>query len=137
MNNILIGNIIAFIASIFMVITGVLKEKKKILYVQSIQISLFVASNLILGGFTGAIINVLNLVRNIICYKDKLNLKAKIIITILSTILTLLFNNLGIIGLLPLATTILYIWFMNVKDVIKFKILIASTVVMWLIYDII
>lgn len=33
MTNIIIGNIIALIASILMVYSGILKEKKKILYV--------------------------------------------------------------------------------------------------------
>ena len=37
----IIGNVIALIASILMVYSGVLKEKKKVLYIQSIQIILY------------------------------------------------------------------------------------------------
>ncbi len=135
MNRILIGNIVALIASIFMVLSGVLKEKKKILYVQTVQMGLFVVSNIVLGGFTGAIINAINCVRNVLCYKDKLDLKWKILITILSVVFTMAFNTLGFIGILPLIITILYVWLMDVKDIIKFKVLIAVTVIMWLIYD--
>ena len=131
-----IGNIIALIASLLMVYSGIIKQKKKILYVQTVQIGLSVASNIVLGGIVGAIINALSCVRNILCYKDKLGLKEKIIITLLATILSIVFNNLGIIGILPLISTIVYLWLMNLQDVIKFKILIIFTMVLWLIYDI-
>ncbi|MBQ2639395.1 MAG: YgjV family protein [Bacilli bacterium] len=135
MIQILIGNIIALIASLLMVYSGTIKKKKKIIYVQSIQIGLFVASNLVLGGITGAIINFLSFIRNILCYKDKLGLKEKIILTILSVGLSLTLNNLGIIGLLPLVSTVTYLWLMNIKDMVKFKYLICFTMILWLIYD--
>lgn len=135
MIQIVIGNIIALAASLLMVYSGIVKKKKKIIYVQSIQIGLFVASNLVLGGITGAIINFLSFIRNILCYKDKLGLKEKIILTILSLVLSLALNNLGIIGLLPLISTVTYLWLMNIKDVIKFKYLMCFTMILWLIYD--
>lgn len=133
----IIGNIIALIASILMVYSGFIKEKKKILFIQTFQIGLSVISNIILGGITGAIINTINLIRNIICYKDKLGLKEKIIITFFAVVLSFKFNNLGLLGFLPVISTVTYIWFMNVKDVKKFKILIVFTMLMWFIYDII
>ncbi len=132
---IIIGNIIALIASIIMVYSGYLKQKKKILYVQTIQIGLSVLSNIVLGGITGAIINAISCVRNILCYKEKLNNTSKIILIALATILSLCFNNLGIIGLLPLISTITYILLMNIKNVIKFKYLIIFTMILWFFYD--
>ena len=48
-----------------------------------------------------------------------------------------MFNNLGLIGLFPVISMVTYVWLMNVKDVRKFKILIAFTMLMWLIYDVI
>ena len=137
MVSIIIGNIIALIASILMVYYGMLKQKKKILYFQTVQIGMSVISNIILGGITGAIINALSMIRNILCYKNKLGLKEKIIITILAIILTFKFNNLVYIGLLPLISTVSYIWLMNTKDVRKFKLLIIFTMLMWLIYDVV
>lgn len=132
----IIGNIVAFIGCILMVYTGLIKEKKKIIFVQTIQITFLIASNLILGGITGAIINAVSCIRNIICYRDKLGTKEKIILVLISTSLSFYFNNLGIIGLLPLVSTISYTLLMDMKDVIKFKKLIIFTLVMWLIYDI-
>ena len=132
---IIIGNILALIASTIMVYSGYLKEKKKIIYIQTIQIGLSVLSNIILGGITGAIINAISCIRNILCYKGKLNNLAKTILIILAVILSLSFNNLGIIGLLPLVSTTTYILLMNTKDVIKFKYLIIFTMILWFIYD--
>ena len=76
------------------------------------------------------------MIRNILCYKDKLGIKEKIVITILAVILTFKWNNLDYIGLLPLISTIVYIWLMNIKNAKNFKLLISFTMLMWLIYDI-
>lgn len=135
MTNIIIGNIIALIASILMVISGLQKKKKTILFIQIIQIALSVISNIVLGGYTGAVINAISCVRDILCYKDKLGTKEKIIIIILAIGLTIIFNNLSLIGLLPLIATIVYISFMNIKDVVKFKFLVIFSMIMWLVYD--
>lgn len=66
----IIGNIIALIGSILMVYVGVIKDKKGILFVQSLQIALLAISNLVLNGISGFIINTINFIRNIICYKE-------------------------------------------------------------------
>ena len=136
MNYIVIGNIIALIASLLMLYSGYIKKKQKILFIQTIQIGLSVLSNVVLGGISGAIINALSLLRNVLCYKEKLNKVWKLILIILSTILTLKFNNLGIIGLLPVVSMVVYTILIDLKDVIKFKYLILFTMTMWLIYDI-
>ena len=135
MNFILIGNIIALVASIIMVISGIVKEKKKVLFYQSVEVGLAVISYLFLGAISGAVINVINLIRNYLGYKDKLNVVLKIILTILSIVLVLYFNNEGLIGLLPLVCIIVYLWLITIKDIIKFKIMIISLMILWTIYD--
>ena len=136
MNKLLIGNIIALIASIAMVIAGLQKTKKKVLFVQIIQIALAALGNLVLGGYTGAIVNVLNCVRDVLCYKDKMGVKEKIIISVLAIGISLAFNNLGWIGFLPVIATVLYIIYMNTKDDLKFKILVLVVLILWTVYDI-
>ena len=136
MNYLLIGNIIALIASLLMVYTGLIKKKKKIIYIQTIQIILLVISNIVLGGITGAIINAISCIRNILSYKDKLDTKAKILIILFASVLSITFNNLGFIGLLPLISIVAYTCLMNTKNITNFKLLIIFTLIMWLIYDI-
>ena len=132
---IFIGNVVALIASIIMIYTGYIKNKNRIIFVQTIQIILMVISNLILGGLTGAISNIVGCIRNILCYKDKLNKVAKIILIVVAIILSFSFNNLGILGLLPLISTVTYIVLMDIKDVVKFKYLIIFTMILWFVYD--
>ena len=86
---VIIGNIVALIASIIMVYTGYIKSKNKIIFVQTIQIIIF----------------------------------------------SLGFNNLGLLGFLPLISTVVYIILMDMKDVVKFKYLIIFTMILWFVYD--
>jgi len=130
-----IGNIIALIASIIMVYSGTVKEKKKILLFQIVEITMYVMSNLILGGIPGAIMNVFSLIGNILCYFDKLGVKEKLIISAVSIPITVHFNNLGWVGLFPLICILTYMWFMNIKDILKFKYLIIFVTILWVIYD--
>ncbi len=132
---IIIANIIGLIASIIMVYIGIIKNKKKIIFIELIDMFLLTISNIMLGGITAAIINILSIIRNALCYKDHLFLKEKIILTILSIILSIKFNNLGIIGYLPLISNITYIWTMNTKNIIKFKYIIIFTMLLWSIHD--
>ena len=136
MTVIIIGNIIALTASLLMVYSGLLKKAKDVVYIQSIQIALFVVSNLVLGGISGAISNLLSLIRNIVFYKNKLTLPIKIILSIISIVLILSLNTQGLLGFLPLIYAIVYLWFIDIKDPIKFKYLNIFSVFLWLVYDI-
>lgn len=134
--SVVIGNIISLLASVLMTYSGYIKSKGKFLIVQIVQMSLSALSNFILGGITGTIINLVNIIRNVLCYKNKLNKYSIILILTLSISLSLYFNNLNFIGLLPLLSTILYTTLMNIKDIKKFKYLTITTMLLWLIYDI-
>lgn len=136
MNLLIIGNIVALIAASIQFIVGIIKDRKKIIYVQTIQFFAFAISTFILGGISGAIANIIGAIRNILSYKEKLTNLAIFFIILISTILILMFNNLGVIGLLPLINTIIYTIFINEKNLLKFKILFTITIVFWLIYDI-
>lgn len=134
--SVVIGNIISLLASVLMTYSGYIKSKGKFLIVQIMQMSLSALSNFILGGITGTIINLVNIIRNVLCYKNKLNKYSIALILTLSISLSLYFNNLSFIGLLPLLSTILYTTLMNIKDIKKFKYLTIITMLLWLIYDI-
>lgn len=131
----IIGNVIALIASILIIIVSYAKNKKQILILQTTQVALLAISNFILGGIPGAIINAITVVRNILCYKEKLTNRNIAIITILLVTISLYFNNLNLIGLLPLISTVLYTIYINTKSTIKLKLLILLNMICWGIYD--
>lgn len=136
MNLIIIGNIIGLVGSLFMVIGGYLKNKNQAIIAQTLQLLSLSISNLILGSISGFINNLINCVRNIFSVKGKLTWLVKIIIIILSIILTIRFNNLGIIGYLPLINNIIFILCMNTKSDFNFKLLTIFYMILWLIHNI-
>ena len=132
--NIIIANAIDFIAALLQVGSGSIKKKSNILVVQIIQMLMQGVSMLITGGVTGAISNVLSCYRNYLCYKEKLTRVWKGILIAASVAMTVLFNNQGWFGIIPVAVCTVYILLMDVKDPVKFKLLVTLSFVPWIIY---
>ena len=57
MNTLIIGNLISLIGCTLMIAVGFIKEKKKILYVQTVQVGFFLLANIVLGGITGGLVS--------------------------------------------------------------------------------
>ena len=127
MINVVIANVIDFIASMVQIYSGTVKEKGKILILQILQLGLQTISMILLGAITGAISNVLSCIRNYLCYKNIFTWPIKIILIVLSLILTVLFNNQGWLGYLPFVVCTIYVLFMDIKDEFKFKVLVTLT----------
>ena len=124
MIQIVIANIIDFLASMVQIYTGAVKDKAKILLLQILQLGMQTVSMLLLGAIPGAISNVLSCIRNYLCYKDVFTWPVKIVLIVISFVLTVAFNNQGLLGYLPFAVCTVYVLFMDMKDEIKFKLLI-------------
>ncbi len=131
---VIIANIIDFIAALIQVGSGSIKQKKKILVVQNIQLLMQAASMLLLGGVTGAVSNVLSCYRNYLCYKEKLSTFWKGILIAATVGMTVLLNEQGLLGVLPAVVCTVFIIFMDVKDPVKFKFLVTVTFVPWMFY---
>ena len=131
---IVLANIIDFIASMIQIYSGTFKEKKKILLFQILQLGIQTVSMLLLGAIPGAISNVLSCVRNYLCYKNIFTWPIKIILIVLSGVLTVAFNNQGLLGYLPFVVCTIYVLFMDIKDPFKFKVLVTLTFVPWIFY---
>ena len=131
---ILIANIIDFAASMVQIYTGAVKEKAKILLLQILQLGMQTVSMLLLGAIPGAVSNVLSCIRNYLCYKDVFTWPVKIVLIVLSFILTVVFNNQGLLGYLPFAVCTAFVLLMDIKDEVKFKIVVTLTFVPWVFY---
>ncbi|SDA30249.1 inner membrane protein [Ruminococcus sp. YE71] len=134
-NAVMIGNIISFFACSLTTASGFIRSKKIALLLQSVQMTLSGLVCIILGSPSGAIINFISIFRNILCSKDKLNNTAKGVIIGLSTVLSLMFNTRGMIGLIPVAATILYTLFLDKFEGTKFKWLMIATWGLWTVHD--
>ncbi|MBO6196154.1 MAG: YgjV family protein [Butyrivibrio sp.] len=132
--NIIIANIIDFVAAIVQVGSGAIKKKSRILIVQTVQLLMQAVSMLLLGGVTGAVSNVLSCFRNFLCYKDKLTVVWKAILIVASIGFTIALNDQGLLGIIPAAVCTIYIIFMDIKDPVKFKLLVTLSFVPWAVY---
>ena len=130
----LAANAIDFVAALIQVGSGSIKKKEKLLLVQILQIGLQSMSMLLLGGMTGAINNILSCYRNYLCYKGKLSVFWKAAMTAVSLVMTILLNEQGVIGVLPFVVCTVYIIFMDVKDPIRFKLLVTLCFLPWAVY---
>lgn len=135
MSILFLGNAIGFIGSLFMVLGGLIKNKNKALMAQTAQMTLLSISNLILGSVSGFIMNLISVIRNFLSTKNLLNRTAIIFIIFFSVILTFHFNNLGLIGYLPLINNIIFILFMNTKNPVHFKLLTILYMSLWLVHN--
>ena len=131
---VIIANIIDLVAALIQVGSGSIKQKSKILVVQIIQLLMQAISMLLLGGVTGAISNVLSCFRNYLCYKGKLSTFWKIVLIVASIGMTILLNEQGLLGIIPAVVCTIYIIFMDIKDPIKFKLLVTLSFVPWMFY---
>ena len=131
---IIIANIIDFVAAMIQVGSGAIKKKSKILVVQIVHLLMQATSMLLLGGVTGAVSNVLSCFRNYLCYKEKLNNVWKAVLILAYVAMTVAFNNQGFLGIIPLVVCTVYIIFMDVKDPVKFKLLVTLSFVPWIFY---
>jgi hypothetical protein len=131
---VIIANVIDFLAALIQVGSGSIKKKSKILIVQTVQLLMQAISMLILGGVTGAVSNVLSCYRNYLCYKEKLSTAWKVILIVASILMTVLLNEQGLLGIIPATVCTVYIILMDVKDPIKFKLLVTLSFIPWMIY---
>lgn len=134
MISIIIANIIDFAAAIVQVASGRIKSREKILLFQILQLGMQTVSMFLLGAIPGAISNVLSCIRNYLCYRDLFSWPVKLLLIGLSGILTVLFNNQGLLGYLPFGVCTVYVLLMDLKDPIKFKLLVTLTFIPWIFY---
>ena len=135
MNTLLIGNAISMIGCLVMVGIGFLKKKNHILIAQSVQCLFMGAGNLILGGISGFICNIVTIIRNLAFMKFRNTAGMKIFFILLQFVLSISTLSVGWISWLPILSAALFTWFMDTRSEAKLKVVILCTQVMWLTYD--
>lgn len=134
MITIILANIIDLGAAFVQVGSGRIRDRGKILLFQILQLGMQTISMFLLGAVPGAISNILSCIRNYLCYKERFTFPVKLLLIALSGILTAAFNNQGLLGYLPFAVCTVYVIFMDVKDPVRFKLLVTLTFIPWIPY---
>lgn len=106
--NIIIGNLCPLLAMGTNAISSTRKTAKGMLLFQSLSQVIYFGCALILRGYSAAVQNVVSIIRNMVAIK---NIKSKVIewvLIVLGVILGIVFNNRGIIGLIPVLGNLQY-----------------------------
>ena len=135
MNLLLMGNGISMVGCLIMVLIGFLKKKQQILIAQCVQCLFMGVGNLVLGGVSGFICNIVTIIRNLVFVKYRNTTFLKIFFIVLQLVLSIGTLSAGWISWLPISAAALFTWCMDTKSAAKLKICILCTQVMWLTYD--
>ena len=95
-------------------------------------------ASFLLGGYTAVISDSLDIIRNVLTIKDKSNKYINITIIVLALVLGLTFNRNGLIGLLPILTTVLQSYIVLQKDSTASDVAFVSgiSIASWTIFNI-
>ena len=104
--NIIIGNVISFIAGIFIILRMWVNDEKKAYKYQFLNAFILMISSVFFLSWTGVTTMAIAASRNAMVYKDKLTMNWTIFFIVISVVLGLLVNTMGFVGLLPIIAII-------------------------------
>lgn len=137
--NLIIGNILGFTGSILMVGIGFMHKREYILIGQNVQFIIMGIGNLVLGGISGFIANIVSVIRNVFFLKYDMTKGWKIFFVALQVVVSLAFLYFGSFRwaeLLPIISAVTYTSFLDTEKPSTLKIVLTVCQVMWLVYDI-
>lgn len=104
----IIGNLCTLMAMGSNAISATRKTKNGILWTQSISQLIYLSSALVLRGYSAAVQNVVSIVRNLAAIRNIRNAWLEWFLVGLAAVLGIVFNNRGLIGLLPVIGNLQY-----------------------------
>ena len=100
--NIIVGNFISLIAGIFIMLSMWVNDEKQAYKYQFLNAFILMISSVFFLSWTGVTTMAIAASRNVMVYKDRLTLNWTIFFIIISVVLGLIVNTMGIVGLLPI-----------------------------------
>ena len=105
---IILGNACSLLAMITDSISSSRKTAKEVLMVQNISQFIYGVGSVLLKGYSGAVQNLVSIIRNLVAIKKIESKIVEWILVILGVVLGVCFNNLGFVGYLPVIANLQY-----------------------------
>lgn len=134
----LIGLGLSSIAAILFLISLFRPSKEEMLKLQFFETGLNVVKNILLGGYSGALVQSVGVLRAYLGYKNKMCTPWMLLIISLQVTLGSYFNNMGAFGWLPIVASVSYtlaIWYSDSQQTLR--IALIFNLALWTIYAII
>ena len=134
---ILIGNICPLLAMGTDSLSTTRKTTKGMLWVQNISQVIYGVGTAVLGGYSGAVQNLVSIVRNMVAICDIKSQTVEWILVAAGVVLGILCNNLGLVGLLPMIANLQYtlVVFRFKDNQVALKISFAVTCLLFAIFN--
>ena len=134
---IILGNICSLLAMITDSISSTRKTAKGVLMVQNLSQLSYCASSVLLKGYSGAVQNLVCIVRNMVAIKQINSKFVEWFLVVLGVVLGICFNNLGLVGWLPIVANLEYtLAIFKFKDNDRaLKISFAICVAMFIVFN--
>lgn len=135
--NLALGNVFSFIGSIFLLCSTFSVRKRKMMKWQTFDCLSNAIANAFLGGYSGCVVNVFSMIRNIAVWGNCESRLLTFLLTGVMAVLGLALNRNGVIGLLPVFASVMYTFVVLSPAVstrtIKKALLV--NLVLWIVYD--
>ena len=106
--SVILGNGCSLLAMVTDSISSTRKTAKGVLLMQSLSQLIYCTGTILLKGYSGAVQNVVSILRNFVAIRKISSPLIEWILVLLGVVLGLIFNNLGLMGLLPVIANLQY-----------------------------
>lgn len=106
--HLIIGNLCSLLAMLTDSFSSTRKTTKDVLRVQNVSQLIYCIGTVILKGYSGAVQNAVSLLRNLAAIHNVQSKAVQWILAALGVVLGVAFNNLGLMGLLPVVANLGY-----------------------------
>ena len=132
----LIGNIISFAGACFTLLSAWSRDRKRIYLFQAAQCLLLAVANIFFASVSGVTTCALCAVRNWLLACDRFTARCCALFVVAVAALGLYANNRGIVGLLPIISTVLYTlgcFYARRAKTIKLNMIL--NLILWAVYE--
>ncbi len=137
MTYLIIGNILSFISVVFLALSTQKNDKHQIMLYQVFDCLFTALANIVLGGYSGAVVTLIGVLRNLLSYYDKMTRSAAIWLSVLMVVIGIAVNTHGIFGFLPIIASVQYTLYLGFcfKKASGVKLALAFNLAIWVIYN--
>ena len=134
-HRIVIGNMISFVAAVFMMVSCCVNDQKRAYFCQMMNCAILCVASVFFGSWAGLTTLVISATRNCLVMLGRYTKKMMYIFTPLVFVVGLLVNNRGLIGMLPpVATVQLSLCNYYAKSLLATKLSFFVNNLLWVVY---
>ena len=105
---VILGNICSLLAMVTDSISASRKTARGVLLVQNVSQLIYGIGSILLKGYSGAVQNLVSILRNLVAIRNISSAFLEWTLVVLGVVLGIAFNNLGLMGLMPVIANLQY-----------------------------